>query len=69
MSKHYEQLLNQREAEIERLRALTKQARDALDQMLTWMPSGFAPQSQADAMEMARNAVKAIDSAYEQSEK
>lgn len=52
--------------EIERLRALNKQARDALDQMLIWMPSGFAPQSKADAMKMARNAVKAIDAVNEQ---
>lgn len=47
--------------EIERLRAALSQSKDAMNQMLIWEPSGFAPQSKADARQLARNAIKVID--------
>ena len=43
---------------IEALEAALKLSDEALDQMLIWMPSGFAPQSQANAMRLAYEARK-----------
>jgi len=43
--------------EIERLRALNTEMYNALQQMVTWMPSGFAPQSQDMAMRAAHEAM------------
>ena len=45
---------------IEALEAALKLSDEALEQMLIWMPSGFAPQSQANAMQLAYEARKVI---------
>ena len=45
---------------IEALEAALKLSDEALGQMLIWMPSGFAPQSQANAMRLAHAARGAI---------
>lgn len=43
--------------EIGRLRALNTEMYSALDQMVRWMPSGFAPQSKDMAMQAAHEAM------------
>ena len=50
-------------ARIEALEAALRQSDEALNQMIIWMPSGFAPQSQANAMRLAYEARKVIASA------
>ena len=52
------EFLKSQEARIEALEAALKLSDEALDQMLIWMPSGFAPQSQANAMRLAYEARK-----------
>ena len=47
--------------EIEKLRAALRRADKALHQMLIWMPSGFAPESQGNAMRMANESRKEIE--------
>ena len=53
-----EKMLNAETDRIEALEAALKLSDEALDQMLIWMPSGFAPQSQANAMRLAYEARK-----------
>ena len=48
--------------EVGRLRAALSRADEALNQMLIWMPSGFAPQSQGNAMRLANESRKEIAS-------
>ena len=55
--------------EIERLRAVLAQSREAMNQMMIWMPSGFAPQSKDAAYGLTREAIKAIDALNEQEPK
>ena len=43
--------------EIERLRALAAELHDALEQVIIWYSSGFAPQSQAMALRKANEAM------------
>jgi hypothetical protein len=47
-------------ARIEALESALRQSDEALNQMIIWMPSGFAPQSQANAMRLAYEARKVI---------
>ena len=42
--------------EIERLRAVSAELCDAMDDCITWLSSGFAPQSQAMALKKAAKA-------------
>ena len=48
------------EERIAALEAALRQSDEALNQMIIWMPSGFAPQSQANAMRLAYEARKVI---------
>ena len=56
----YQSLYETAKTRIEALEAALRQSDEALDQMLIWMPSGFAPQSQANAMRLAYEARKVI---------
>jgi hypothetical protein len=46
--------------EIRRLREALARADEALYQMLTWMPSGYAPQSQDKALRLAQQSREEI---------
>jgi hypothetical protein len=48
--------LRERDAEIERLRELSTELCNALDDCITWLSSGFAPQSQRKALERVAKA-------------
>ena len=43
-------------AEIEQLRAVSAELCEAMDDCITWLSSGFAPQSQSRALERAAKA-------------
>jgi len=49
--------LRERDAEIERLQAVSAELHDALDEVIIWYSSGFAPQSQAMALRKANAAM------------
>lgn len=47
-------------AEVERLRAISIELCGAMDDCITWLSSGFAPQSQSRALERAAKAKAAF---------
>jgi hypothetical protein len=59
-------LIRNDEDEIERLRAINAEMLAALKLMVTWMPSGFAPQSQGEAMAAAYRAIARAEADREQ---